>query len=321
MADEFNQQIGNLRRLITHNYDREDIGRLCTTMGTEFERLPGETKLQKVNSLLTRCAQDNQLAELVRELGKHRPQVAWPPLPASQQVNGKSLNPENGKGELKSALQRYLDGVKQKLLDANLHRKPAGDALLHRASVLVRDSFSHLDPARRRSLIEFLHKQSLIERSSPLLALDGVDLSNTDLSWITLNNTVLRYVNLNRADLSLANLGGADLSGSTLRGALLKAYMVGAELIKSDLREAELSGAQLARASLAGANLRFANLRGADLRGANLTGADLRYANFQEADLSGANFSFTSLSQVNLRGAIMKGAIFLHSDYRDTQAY
>jgi uncharacterized protein YjbI with pentapeptide repeats len=320
LADNFNRQIGDLQRLIAHNYDRQDMGRLCTTMGAEFERLPGETKLQKVNSLLTQCVQNGQLAGLVKELGEYRPQVAWPPIPASQLINRNSINSENEKGELKSALQKYLDDIKQKLLDARLHEKSAGDEALVQASALVRDCFSRLDLARRRSLLEFLHENSFIERSSPLLALNDADLSNTDLSWITLNNTVLRYVNLSGADLSLANLGGVDLSGSILRGARLKAYLVGAKLIKSDLREADLSGAHLAHASLAGANLRFANLQRADLRGANLTGADLRYANFQEANLSGVNFSFTTLSQVNLREAVMKGAIFHQTDFRNSQA-
>jgi uncharacterized protein YjbI with pentapeptide repeats len=291
------------------------MGRLYLTIGTEFKRLPGETKLQKVNSLLTLCAQNGQLAELLKELGKHRPKVAWPPIPVSLPINGKSINSENGKDELKSALQKYLDDIKQKLLDANLHEKSAGDEALVQASALVRDCFSRLDLVRRRRFIEFLQKESYIERSNPLLSLDDVDLSNTDLSWITLSNTCIRFINLNGADLSLAKLGGADLSGTTLRGVRLKACLVGAELIKPDLREAALSAAYLAHASLAGANLRFANLQGADLRGANLTGADLRYANFQEANLSGVNFSLTTLSQVNLREAVMKGAIFYQTDF------
>ena len=316
MTDEYFQHIGTLRHLIAQNCDQEDIGRLCTVMGTDFARLPGETKLQKVNTLLTRFAKNGQLAELVKEFREDQPQVAWPLLPTLQQFNEKSPNPLNGKSELRSALQNHLESIKEKLQQVDLHGKPAGDEALHQAAALVRDGFTRLDAARKRNLLEFLYEKSYIDRSKPLLALDRANLSDTDLSWITLNGVFLRYINLNGADLSLANLGGADLSGSTLRGVRLRAYLVGAELVKSDLREADLTAAQMANASLAGANLRVANLHGADLRGANLTGADLRYANLQEADLSGANLTFATLDHVNLKGAKLEGTIFDHTDYQ-----
>jgi hypothetical protein len=93
LADNFNRQFGTLRRLIAHNYPQEDMGRLYLTIGTEFKRLPGETKLQKV----------------------------------------------------KSALQKYVDDIKQKLKDGILHGKSAGDAAQAQASTRVQDCFTRLD--------------------------------------------------------------------------------------------------------------------------------------------------------------------------------
>lgn len=312
------RNIGTIRHLIDRNYGREELSRLCAIKGTDYERLPGVTKRQKVNSLVTRYARDGQLVDLIKELGQQQPQLAGPPLPRTQELNGSAPDGKNGTGELRSALHLYLDDIKKKLIEADLHEKPGGHVALHQASALVRDAFSHLDLNRKRSLVEFLHENSLISRRKPLLSMRGANLSNVDLSWCNLDNAYLRYVNLSGVDLSLANLGGTDLSGSTLRGAQLKTYMIGAEMVKADLREADLSGAQLANASLAGANLRFAKLNGVDLRGANLTGVDLSFASLQEADLSESNLSFAILGQVNMSGAILKGAVLDNVDFRGT---
>jgi len=319
LATNYGRNIGTLRQLIASNYGREDIGRLCAILGTDFERLPGETKLQKVNSLLTTYAQNGQLLSLVEEFSKDRPDASWISIPISKKESVKLPKPKNGTKPSTVDQPNQLEIIKQDLNESELNKYLSDKATRDYMSGMVVDGFNCLDTIGKRYLIEFLYEESYIDRRNPILALDDADLSQTDLSWLVLNGAHLRYINFNRSDFTLANMSGADLSGSKLRGARLKAFLVRAEMVKVDLREADLTGAQLAYANLAGSNLRFANLTGVDLRGANLTGADLTFTNFAEADLSEANLTLATLQLSNLRGAIISGAIFDHADIKDVE--
>jgi uncharacterized protein YjbI with pentapeptide repeats len=319
LAINYSRNIGTLRQLIATNYGREDIGRLCAVLGTDFERLPGETKLQKVNSLLTTYAQSGQLVSLVEEISKDRPDAAWVTIPIPKKDSTKSPKPTNGTKSSTAIHQNQLETIKQDLNESKLNKYLSDRSTRDYMSAMVRDGFGRLDSIGRRYLIKFLFEESYINNRNPILALAGADLSNTDLSWLTFNGACLSYVNFSNSDFTLANMSNANLSGSSLRGAQLKAFLVRTELVKADLREADLTGAQLAYANLAGSNLRFANLTGVDLHGANLTGVDLTFSNLGEADLSEANLTLATLRQTNLKGAIISDAIFDHADIKDVE--
>ncbi|MCF2150116.1 pentapeptide repeat-containing protein [Desmonostoc muscorum LEGE 12446] len=62
------------------------------------------------------------------------------------------------------------------------------------------------------------------------------------------------------------------------------------------------------RCDLSGADLTQVNLTGAILRGANLSGATLSQANLTNADLTGANLEGAILNSANLTGASLTGA-------------
>jgi len=81
-----------------------------------------------------------------------------------------------------------------------------------------------------------------------------------------------------------AKLDGVDLSNQNLT----KARMSDANLTNANLAGAKLVRAELSMADMRGANLSGANLRGANLQGANLEGADLSNTSLREANFSGA---------------------------------
>jgi Pentapeptide repeats (8 copies) len=114
-------------------------------------------------------------------------------------------------------------------------------------------------PDNKRTVMEFLHEDSLIDKDNPVIRLDeahldGADLRNADLEDARLALAYINGANLSNADPRDAELGGADLRNADLRGADLS----NAELDSTYLWGADLRGAKLADANLSGANLRQA---------------------------------------------------------------
>jgi uncharacterized protein YjbI with pentapeptide repeats len=133
-------------------------------------------------------------------------------------------------------------------------------------------------------------------------------------------NPALNGINLSKTNLRDANLSGANLRDANLSGAnLVKASLREANLHKADLCQADLNRANLVNAKLNGATLNkailnYADLSGADLSMSNLTKAKLNSAilieaRLSRADLNGAILSGARLSRADLNGAILNGAI------------
>lgn len=126
--------------------------------------------------------------------------------------------------------------------------------------------------------------------------LDGVALSNADLSGIDLDEASLHSADLIGSDLSEANLqkallAWAEAEEANFEGATLsEAICVGLDARGASFRDAklvatEMSGVDLQRADLTDADLTNADLRGADLAGANLQGAKLDGVQIDDAIL------------------------------------
>jgi len=183
-----------------------------------------------------------------------------------------------------SLLQAYIDKMSELLVEKQLHKSAPENELREIARVRTLTVLSRLDGPRKRSVLQFLHEASLIDKDKHIIDLRGADLRGAKLSGVNLCGT----------DLSGAYLGSVDLSRATLDGATLS---------EEDLHHANLRGA-----TLNGANLRGATLSGANLRGATLCGADLREADLRRANLSQADLSQANLSEANLSGATLDGA-------------
>jgi uncharacterized protein YjbI with pentapeptide repeats len=111
--------------------------------------------------------------------------------------------------------------------------------------------------------------------------LEGVDLTEADLT-----NINLRGAKMISAILNYANLSGADLSDSNLRVA---------EIMETNLRGANLSGADLS----------YAKLENADLSGANLSNTVLTETNFRASDLTEAHFNDAFLYETDFQYAVL----------------
>ena len=151
------------------------------------------------------------------------------------------------------------------------------------------------------------------------LAIDGCDLTNSDLEHLDLSYCSLTYAklsgcNLYRANLSNCNLYHASLSSCNLnRARLTDSNLDDAQLVDSDLDgatlvDASLKGAQLTRSRLADACLWSADLSNANLQGVDATGADMTRASLDDAHFSGA-----ILERVILRKASLKRCVLSHA--------
>ncbi len=124
--------------------------------------------------------------------------------------------------------------------------------------------------------------KALIKSAQPV---EGIDLSDLDLSGGCFNEIGLQRSSFARSQLSNAQLYDASYS-------------------ESDFTEAKLIAARLSRSEF-----QSANFTSADLSGANLSRADLRKANLQDADLSNVDLGGAKLQGANLKGAKLPSSV------------
>lgn len=218
-----------------------------------------------------------------------------------------------------AALQTYLEGMRQLLLDKHLLASEEGSSLRAIAIAQTLSSLGQMSPEGKGIALRFLYESALVRKGDPIVDLENADLSDADLRLDRLSEADLSFANLSDANLSYAELSDANLRGALLSGADLStaklnyadlsyanlrgAELSDGELSDGDLSYANLSDANLSDADLSDANLRYAYLRGAKLSGAGLSTADLSYASLMKADLGGAELSGADLSGADLSNA------------------
>ncbi len=119
--------------------------------------------------------------------------------------------------------------------------------------------------------------------------MDGVDLSDSDLSGSALEHIIFRKATLNKTRFLGSRLACANF-------------------IEVTAREANFNQAKSRRASFSRANLKKANFGSADLREASLNETNLREVNFSNANLSQANFKDAKLNGAKLYKANLTDA-------------
>jgi len=188
---------------------------------------------------------------------------------------------------------------------------------------LAADGFTS-DEIRR--LIENASREWVVARHASGGTLDeeemeGLDLSNVDLSGASMKKAGLGRANLAGArlagvDLSRANLEGADLSGAILAGAnLTDARLRGARLAGCDLTGATLDGALFTRADLSGTKAAGARGKGTSFSGARLERADFEGAVFEATDFVGAAMAGARFVKAGLAGCDFNAASGEMSDF------
>jgi hypothetical protein len=172
-----------------------------------------------------------------------------------------------------TALQTYLEKMTELMTDKQLYeKKNPYDPTRVTARAQTLATLLQLDGYRKKSVVRFLYEAQLINKDKKVLldkefearivGLDGADLTNATLRYLTLEEAALDGAILENADLRNAKLSRIDLGGAFLSAADLR----GADLSRASLREAQLQRKDEL-------NLRGADLSGADLSGADLTGA------------------------------------------------
>ncbi|MFO0618865.1 MAG: pentapeptide repeat-containing protein [Polyangiaceae bacterium] len=155
---------------------------------------------------------------------------------------------------------------------------------------------------------------AVMDRLGRGLPMEGLDLSNGDLSGLDLTGKSLAYSKLEGANLSRARLDRADLEGADLsRVKAQKVSFVGANLANAKLVQAELEGATFDEADLSDADLTRALLMDAKLRRARANRAKFERATLVNADLVDASLDFavlekSSIDEANFGGATLADA-------------
>jgi uncharacterized protein YjbI with pentapeptide repeats len=154
-------------------------------------------------------------------------------------------------------LQKYLDAMKELLLDKKL-LTTEDEALKNIAKTLTLVTIRHrLDGVRNGIVIRFLVESGIIKRNEQHKNIGVLDLGQMDLSGVDLNNADLSRLDLRNMKAREADFRKANFQYTDLRGA---------ELIKADLSEAYLWGTNLDSTNMYGANLCGADLWGAKIK-------------------------------------------------------
>ena len=154
--------------------------------------------------------------------------------------------------------------------------------------------------------------------------MQGVNLSNNDLTGWDFRQQDLTNASFTSSTLNGANFSGANLSGALLVSAMLSyadlqnANFTGASLTGADLSNTALSAGQLySTASYQNHNLQGISLSNNDLTGWDFHEQDLTNASFASAILAGANLGSANLTNANFGGADTRGVIGLPTDLAD----
>jgi len=232
-----------------------------------------------------------------------------------------------------TTLEKYLDDMKDLLLNHGLGSYKSVDAVSQVAKVETFTTLRRLDPNRKGILLNFLFQARLISFKvlthsgsrqtndidiNPIINLSQADLSAAILDFAHLNNFSIVSISQEINCDGLVDQTNKDVTQQKfpsivpVRGI----YLEDTNLNGVHMHEAQLSLADLSNASLENADLSFTqmncvDLSSSDLRGANLNYAELAGTDFSDADLSGANLfkALVSLKQLaqasSLKGATM----------------
>jgi uncharacterized protein YjbI with pentapeptide repeats len=240
-----------------------------------------DARQQRIEGQRARQAQkiENQRAQAERELAEQRAQD--------------------------EALQAYLSQMNQLLLETNLRDSEPGSEvrILTRARTL--STLGRIDADHKLSLLQFLYEADLINRTQPIINLDGANLQDVDLSCVNLSHAPQLQRSEIQQDLAVCvrHYGGCNTFSAEGFITYALSDLRGIDLVATSLHGADLDWSVLAKANLGYADLSDANLHNALLADSKLVSADLTNADLTDANLGGANLANADLSG----GAAMPG--------------
>lgn len=244
------------------------------------------------------------------------------------------------------ALNQYLNEMTSLILDGELKSRSEEYDVVALIVAKTHAALRMLDPVRKAILVQFLYDAELISmdedsgRTHPILNLENADLNGMVLTDANLSKIVLYRAHLRNADLQRVGLYQAQLWGSDLTSAnLYQTELIETNLVSSRIHSANLtyinaselnlamsdaSGADFSHSILIEAKFKQANLKGTKFVSSNVCGANFSEADLSEADLTECNFATwgdlkpAKLDKTDLTGSNLTGADLSGIDLRTT---
>jgi hypothetical protein len=124
------KQLMQLRQLIAHAFDLDDIQTLCFDMGLDYENLAGQTKDGKTRSLIMTKLRRDELPDLIHYCVAARPNLDWSVLhqslpsvlagyqetQAKQQLLDQKAQQNFERSQLEKDTSRFSAGLREQLL-------------------------------------------------------------------------------------------------------------------------------------------------------------------------------------------------------------
>ncbi|WP_445670723.1 pentapeptide repeat-containing protein [Paenibacillus sp. FSL W8-0919] len=165
----------------------------------------------------------------------------------------------------------------------------------------------------RKEVLEILHRSQYNDE-----VIDGLDMSNLDLTFSDLSKVMADGLIAKRVILRASSLIGASF---------LDCNFEFADFNNCNLESIDIADCVLSKASFYKANMRYAKINismcietcfdEVDLSNGELIGSTLRNASFRNANLSGINAEQASFSSADLSGAVLTNGNFEQSDFRN----
>jgi uncharacterized protein YjbI with pentapeptide repeats len=206
-------------------------------------------------------------------------------------------------------LQTYLDQMGTLLIEKDLRGSKEGSEVRTLARARTLTATGRLSAGRKRVLIRFLYEANLIDRTHPIIALDGANLQDINLRGVNLSGGPFLL------ETHLGRDGRISIGGPKSK---LSIGSDGVDLSGADISRAKLANAVLIGADLSGVRLSYANLRHALIGSTNSRSTDLTGAFLENADLTGAFLDNTDLSGAILVRSHLRNSYLTESILRDT---
>ncbi len=99
-----------VRNQMNEAFDMEELRYLALDLGLDWDNIPGETKMRKIQEIITQMIRVHKTSELITTLRKNRPDSTWPDSSSESEMKyGKT------DVELKEAIKIYLESLRQEV--------------------------------------------------------------------------------------------------------------------------------------------------------------------------------------------------------------
>lgn len=174
-------------------------------------------------------------------------------------------------------LQTYFDRMAELIIGINnTNRQGEVIGLINVGRARTLTILRQLDPERKGFVVRFLAEAKLIEAASPVIKLNGCDLSDIRLERFTLPNINLSGADLSSAQIFSTNLIGSDLSNTRIANAnfsdclfqkvnFSRAKIIETQLVRTSLFESNFQDSEIVQSLIVDCILTDANFRNANL--------------------------------------------------------